>query len=193
MYLGDAFIPLFQFFSCIFIIFLIGTIINIVVDKIKGVSNQHILTKRNISNSDIEVLIMTLNIIKGYNKIVIHNKYVIRITEYGIDAILVCDYYGILYGQESSMNWKFKNEDIHDQISNPLIEFKKYIETIQNKIDGCDINRYILLGGNTILNISLRKIEVLRRNNIFYILSTKKTKKKYTIQEVDEIYEKINM
>lgn len=193
MYLGDAFIPLFKFFSCIFVILLIGAIINIIVDKIKGVSNQHILKKRDISNSDIEVLIMTLNRIKGYKKIFIYNKYVIRITEYGIDAILVCDYYGILYGKESSINWKFKNGSIYDKINNPLIEFEKYLEIIQNKIECYDINRYILLGGNTILNIPVKKTQVLRRNNIFYILSTKRAGKIYTTQEINKIYQKINM
>lgn len=193
MYLGDIFVPIFKFLSCIFVIFLIGAIINIIIDKIRGVSNQSILKKRNISNNDIEVLIMTLNKIKGYKKFFIYNKYVIRITEYGIDAILVCDYYGLLYGQESSIKWEFKNGSIYDKINNPLIEFEKYLEVIQNKIGGCDINRYILLGGNTILNIPLKKIEVLRTNNIFYRLSTKRTGKKYTIQEVNKIYKKINM
>lgn len=193
MYLGDVFVPIFKLLSCIFIIFLVGAIINIIVDKIRGVSNQQILRKRNISNSDIEILLIALNKIKGYKKIFIYNKYVIRITEYGIDAILVCDYYGILYGFESSSNWKFKNDSKYDKINNPLIEFQKYLETMQTKIDGHDINKYILLGGNTILNISFKKIEVLRRNNIFYKLSTKRIGKKYTTQEVDKIYQKINM
>lgn len=186
-------IPMFKFFVCIGVVLLIGAIINIIKDKVKGKAKQKILMKRDISNCDIDVLILTLKKIKGYNKIIVNNKYIMRITEYNIDVILVCDYYGILYGNEEDLTWNFKSDQKNEVITNPTIEFKKYIEEIKEKIGNYQIREYILLGGNTISNIQFKEIEVVRRSNILYVLSEKKYGKKYTKEEIDSLYNKLVM
>lgn len=193
MYADDLMIPVFKFLLCIGFVFLIGAIINIIIDKKKGLSNQNLLKKRDISKSDIDTLIISLDNLKGYKKVFTHNNYLIVITEYAINAVLVCDYYGILLGNESDRVWNLKNGKVNSEIENPLIKYYKYLSDIEEKLSDINIKRYILLGGNSLLRIPIKNIKVIRRNNIFYTLSIRKDGKIYTPEEVDEIYKKINM
>lgn len=193
MYADDLMIPVFKFLLCIGFIFLIGAIINIIIDKKKGLSNQNLLKKRDISKSDINTLIINLDKLKGYKKIFTHDKYLIVITEYAINAVLVCDYYGILSGNECDSMWNLNNGKINNKIANPLVDFYKYLSDIENKLNNINIKKYILLGGNSLLRIPIKNIKVIRRNNIFYTLSTRKDGKIYTIEEIDKIYKKFNM
>lgn len=191
-FIDNVVLPMFQVFICIGFLFLIGAFINIIKDKIKGNANQKIFQKRDIKNAGMDTFLISLKEIKGYSKILVYKNYIIRIHEYGIDAIIICDFYGILTGLEEDITWNFKNNDSRQVIANPLIEFKKYIDLIENKLNIKDINRYILLGSNTILNNSFKNVKVIRTNEARYVLATKGLKK-YTKEQVDEFYKKINV
>lgn len=192
-YAEEIAMPIFKFLVCIGALLLIGAIINIIKDKVRGKSKQKILKKRDISSCGTDVIALSLDKIKGYKRIITNKNYIIRINEYSIDAILICDYYGILSGEEVSEKWNFKSDKEEIMVENPIIEFEKYINNIENKIGNYEIKKYILLGGNTFLNIQFKNIEVLRSNNIYYELSTKMEAKKYTEEEIDNIYQKIIM
>ncbi|HPF83562.1 MAG TPA: hypothetical protein PLV83_05335 [Bacilli bacterium] len=193
MEVDSVIIPIFKFLVLIGILFLIGAIINIIIDKIRGKSNQHIFRKRNIDNSNEDTLALLFNKVNGYKRIIKYDDIILFINEYGIKAILICDIYGILSGNENDKSWQLKANNRDTLITNPIIGFRDKLTKISSKIGNEEITEYILLGGHCFLNIEFKSINLVRTNKIFYTLSKKDGNKKYSVDEIDNIYEKLKM
>lgn len=184
---------IFKFLLCVFIFLIGGAFVKILLDLIRGKSKTNILKEKDIKDSDLKILEIELSRIKGYHKIFRTNKFLVYINEYHIDLILLCNYYGMLTGNENDEYWQFNSDLEKSTIVNPIYELEKIKENLIKKTGINKIRMYILLGSNTRLNVKISKINVIRRNNAFFTLSKRNEKKKYTQNEVDLMYKKIKM
>lgn len=184
---------IFKFLLCIVVFLIGGAFVKILLDLIRGKSKTNILKEKDIKDSDLKILEIELSRIKGYHKIFRTNKFLVYINEYHIDLILLCNYYGMLTGNENDEYWQFNSDLEKSTIVNPIYELEKIKENLIKKTGINKIRMYILLGSNTRLNVKISKINVIRRNNAYFTLSKRNEKKKYTQNEVDLMYKKIKM
>ena len=189
----DIVFGIFKLLLLIGSVLIIGAFIKIIIDIIKRKKGCVLFKKRNIIGSDIDILASQLLNMKGYKKIFKTTEYLVFINEYQIDLVFFCDYFGMLSGKENDPTWYFNSDSYKQKIENPIVVLDRIKKRLIEKIGNNNIREYILLGSNTLLNVSIIRTNVIRRNNAYYALTKRNGKKKYTIEEIDELYKKINM
>jgi len=168
---------------------LIGLIYRIYIDiKMQRMYQNNIFKNIDISKCKIDTVVTILNTFKGYSKIIKHGDFIFYITEYGMYEGIIFDVYGTITGQENDEYWNLRDNQEDEKIVNPLIKFDEFRTKVREKAGNCQIDKYIIMGGNCIFRVPLKSIKILRMNTFNYILNKREIRAKYTKQEVDKIY-----
>ena len=135
--------------------------------------------------TDIQYVMMMINEIKQYKKIINSNDNILLITENDIFFIKISKYKNKIFGKinedylyEEVGNKKYK---IRNGLKNYNIEYNYYKDKIKK-----DIKKYLVIRNDCNMSLDDKSIKIIHNKNLLFEID--KVDKKYNKNEIDNIY-----
>ncbi|MEG2250525.1 MAG: hypothetical protein RSD09_02995 [Bacilli bacterium] len=172
---------------------IIGFFYRLYIDYKKGRMYQNnIFRTIDIKYARQDTIVKALDSVTNFHRIKVISKDVILfMNEYDMSLILSKDYIGQIFGLEESPVWKIKGDEKQEELKNPLYMFRKIEERIKESLGNYEYKKYIIIGSLCLININLKTIKILRMNNFYYFINKVANKKRYTKEEINNLFDNL--
>lgn len=183
-------IVIFEKLRGILILFLVCLITYMLIKEYKNRKYNRNPLKQIKETSHMEYALMMINNCKCYKKYLVKDNNILLVMENGIYFIKVLDYRSKITGyiNDDYLNKLVGNKQL--KVKNEIKKYNEEYSLYQEKID-YKIKKYIIIRNDCMMHIDAKDINIVNNKNFFFEIDKKN--KKYTNEQIDMIYEKINM
>lgn len=167
------------------LIFLVSLITYILTKEYKNRKTFRNPLKKIDKVTDIQYVLMMINQIKQYKKIINNDNNILLITENDIYFIKISKY-------KNKISGKINEEYLYEEIGNKKYKVRNELKTYNNEYKYYkdkikkDIKKYLVIRNDCNMSLDDKSIKIIHNKNLLFEID--KVDRKYNKNEIDDIY-----